>query len=1157
MNKTKTTLFALALAFFFTPSFALASTITIVSNETTMADGAPSVVLSFIHPDWTADLDGAHDPLKNDGTSDGSKWIWATDGPTSPNEEQTYVFEKTFTLDTAISSSTLYFAIDNRATVKLNGSIIAESPVSGSGFAKETEGVYVVPSSDFQIGENKLSVTAINDAFGSGLATDNPAGILYKLVMQGGTESLPFSGANGSFENGIDPGLFATLNAPDTAGIADWSVVSGGIDYIGTYWTASDGARSIDLNSVIAGSVSQSFPTVIGTTYEVTFDLSGNPDVFSDANNPYSPSAKVIEVNAGESTPKNFTYDTSAKGNSRYDMRWEKQTYTFVALGENTTITFASKTSGSFGPALDNVLITEKAGSVPILALTDANETEDDGIQDTKGVADKTEFTFSVTATGEPDSVSLFVDGNETILPRTALGEYATTSTFPKGVHLWRFEAVKGTQTVTTETKTFTTGYSNVAFLPGIKASRLFKYDCGNPDCEDQLWEPNKDADTLDIALNPDGSSVDTGIYVKTKPSNAVIDEGFYFTENIYKNFLKELKDWKADGIMNDYGVLAYDWRLAFPNILNQGDATIDGRVYYDDSFSTSTPYILQEIRKLAESSDTGKVTIIGHSMGGMLAKKLLIDNQDIASSTDTLILVDSPQLGTPQAIATMLHGTNEELDFPAVGWPDFTTQETVRLVAQNMKSVYTLLPSREYASRVENSGLGYATLFLQNENLRNITDDPLWNANSVLDFYQMKYGTTTITAYDGMRDFLGGADGHLSAPDNDIIHPKRIQMDMLAEAQAIHDEIDNWIPPETMRVVQIAGWGIPETIRGIEYKWNYHKKCSSGGMNTFCWNEGKFDVEPMFTFDGDGTVVLPSQMAMNTETYFVDLNEYNRENFFLFFDHVNRSHASILEVPDSRQLVLNIIKQTLSPLQETKHIKTDKTQLDKTKLKDLVRLSLHSPVNVDVYDFENHHVGLNGNIVENQLPNSYYLEMGEGKYLGFPLEASTTIKLQGTGTGTFTLNLEQYQGDTKEGTQTFTDIPVSTTTKAMLVINTLNDAKELALDQDGNGTVDSVVFTDENKETVTFQTLKTQIQTLTTKTKSVLLVEVAVAEKQFNKGNYQSTKALLLVLKKEIEVLSKQKIKNKWQIEKNDALRLFAILDALIEKVNMNIPKK
>jgi len=541
--------------------------------------------------------------------------------------------------------------------------------------------------------------------------------------------------------------------------------------------------------------------------------------------------------------------------------------------------------------------------------------------------------------------------------------------------------------------------------------------------------------------------------------------------------------------------------------------------------------------------------------MGGMLAKKILHDYADIASSTDTLILVDSPQLGTPQAIATLLHGTNEELDFPVTGWPNFTTQETVRLVAQNMKSVYTLLPSREYATRVKDEGKNSTTMISQNVSLWNIVPDPLYKS-TVLDYYQNNYDSLDITSYLALVDFLGGKDGHSSAQDNDIIHPKRIRADMITEAQDIHDEIDNWIPPVDMRVVQIAGWGIPETIRGIEYKATTDCPIFTFGLCA----KYKFDVAPMFTFDGDGTVVVPSQigMATTTETYFVDLNEHNNSYYFLFGGfQKNRSHGSVLEVTSVQTLIQNIIKKREEPAKDLWFIKTNPLLLNQDGLKKLVRLSLHSPIKADIYDKYGNHLGLTATTTDTGLPNSYYLEMGEGKYLGFQLEASTTIQLQGTGTGTFTLNLEQYQGDTKEGTQTFTDIPVSTTTKATIFMSALSDAKELALDQNGDGTIDSVVFTDENKETVTFQTLKNQIQELTTNTKPVLLVKIAVAEKQFNKKNYKAAKALLLVLKKEIEVLSRQKIKNKWQIEKNDALRLFATLDVLIEKMNMNIPKR
>jgi parallel beta-helix repeat protein len=851
------------------------------------------------------------------------------------------------------------------------------------------------------------------------------------------------------------------------------------------------------------------------------------------------------------------------------------------------------------GNTQDNLPWTKQdgwKGTTTPQTLTLATTTEDDFIQDEKGVADKTKFTFSVVytdpsgGTASPQvrlyldskygtsSLSIRPDTSTTTPPELHDGDFANgelfarTLTFPKGVYTYHYEANGGAQRFpATGELTFTTGYSNVAFLPGIKASRLFRYDCGNPDCEDQLWEPNADSDTVGIVLNPDGSSADTGIYLKnenagildqanitTEWNGAIID---LFRDNFYISFIESMNklvtpDENGKEIINKWKALPYDWRLAFPKILNNGYLSPNGYIYYDDSYGTETRYLLNQIRSLARTSATGKVTIIGHSMGGLLAKKILRDYSDIATSTETLILVDSPQLGTPQAIASLLHGTKEDIpeDFGFV-----SSQEVGREVVQNMPSAYTLLPSKKYVERVMDENQNYTTLMAQNENLRNIADDPLYDSSKVLNFYQTKYGTTTITTYDGLKDFLGGNDGHLQAPDNDVIHPKIIQADMMRDAQLIHDDIDNWIPPKNIRIVQIAGWGIPSTIRGLEYKGNFHQHCNNAGMNTFCWDEGKFDVELLFTFDGDGRVVLPSQigMATTTEMYFVDLYRYNTDNYFSFLDPVDRTHASVLEVDTVRDLLQNIIEEKENPANSLRYIKTEISQLNPTGINKLIRLSLRSPVRIDIFNQQGSHLGIsasstpNYTLYDTEMPNSYYLEMGEGKYLGFSLEASTTIKLQGTGTGTFTLSLEQYQGDTKEASQTFTDIPVSTTTKATLIINTLNDAKELALDNDGNGTIDTIVFTDENKETITFQTLKNEILKLDSKVRPALLNQATVAEKQFAKKNYIATKALLLVLKKEIQVLSQKKIANKWQIEKMQALRITAVIDELISQMD------
>ena len=46
-------------------------------------------------------------------------------------------------------------------------------------------------------------------------------------------------------------------------------------------------------------------------------------------------------------------------GTTRTNMQWATKTYTFVAKSTSTTLTFTSTTAGGYGPAIDNVVITE------------------------------------------------------------------------------------------------------------------------------------------------------------------------------------------------------------------------------------------------------------------------------------------------------------------------------------------------------------------------------------------------------------------------------------------------------------------------------------------------------------------------------------------------------------------------------------------------------------------------------------------------------------------------------------------------------------------------------------------------------------------------------------------------------------------------------
>jgi choice-of-anchor C domain-containing protein len=166
--------------------------------------------------------------------------------------------------------------------------------------------------------------------------------------------ALAFSGvSNGSFETGTFSGApFDTL-ASGATNLAGWTVDSGTVDWIGTFWSASDGSRSIDLSGDGPGALSQTIATTVGYTYSVTFDLSGNPGC--------GPALKTLTVGASGANIQAFSFDIAAAANTHSDMKWEARTYSFVATGSSGTLTFTSTTAGICGPALDNVVVTETA----------------------------------------------------------------------------------------------------------------------------------------------------------------------------------------------------------------------------------------------------------------------------------------------------------------------------------------------------------------------------------------------------------------------------------------------------------------------------------------------------------------------------------------------------------------------------------------------------------------------------------------------------------------------------------------------------------------------------------------------------------------------------------------------------------------------------
>ncbi len=154
---------------------------------------------------------------------------------------------------------------------------------------------------------------------------------------------------NGSFELGTDPGSYTTLAGGDTS-ITGWVVEPAGVDYIGTYWTASDGVRSLDMSALDKGQIMQVITGLTtGVRYSVGFDMSANPGGGNDTKR------MIVAATGGVATLYTYTRDPLQ---TTSNMLWTHMTYTFVASGSTQDLTFMSLEQNPSGPALDNVSLS-------------------------------------------------------------------------------------------------------------------------------------------------------------------------------------------------------------------------------------------------------------------------------------------------------------------------------------------------------------------------------------------------------------------------------------------------------------------------------------------------------------------------------------------------------------------------------------------------------------------------------------------------------------------------------------------------------------------------------------------------------------------------------------------------------------------------------
>ena len=172
------------------------------------------------------------------------------------------------------------------------------------------------------------------------------AGSALALLASTGWAAGPNLINNGGFESSSFSGSFTTFAAGST-GLTGWTIGQDSVDLINTYWVPSSGRYSIDLSGNNDGTISQSFATVAGQEYVVSFDMAANP---------YDDGDMLKFMQVGLSQQSMYTF--SSVGHTLQNMGWTTQSFVFIATNQSSTLHFAGMQESASGMALDNVSVT-------------------------------------------------------------------------------------------------------------------------------------------------------------------------------------------------------------------------------------------------------------------------------------------------------------------------------------------------------------------------------------------------------------------------------------------------------------------------------------------------------------------------------------------------------------------------------------------------------------------------------------------------------------------------------------------------------------------------------------------------------------------------------------------------------------------------------
>jgi len=314
-----------------------------------------------------------------------------------------------------------------------------------------------------------------------------------------------------------------------------------------------------------------------------------------------------------------------------------------------------------------------------------------------------------------------------------------------------------------------------------------------------------------------------------------------------------------------------------------------------------------------------------------------------------------------------------------------------IKDVIQNMIGGYQLMPTQRYYDFYTGNNNLYPFPF---SDLRDIDGNGIIGT---LDYAQIK---TLLTNLDHNTSLFGPAED-------------------------FHELDNNLENTNGVKIFNIVGSGLPTLGQIVE---TYYVDFL--GI--------KIPKKDEVSINGDGTVPLFSASLIDPDRNISFLGDAS-----VFYTH--QEHGALVAPGPALDLVKNILEDNTDL---PSGVSTTPYSFSGTSL------SVHSPVNIHVYDDKGRHTGpTESGDFEAEIPGSFFDTLDDAKFVWLPDDGIYNVRFESTGQGKFDFKIRTFENNENTETILYKDIPLTNDTTAGTVLDTTSNlAPTLHVDENGDG---------------------------------------------------------------------------------------------------------